>query len=95
MGPATGLRQIANSRYSFGWWPSKIAAGLNIISQLGWASVGCITGGLALSAVSNGKVSLILGVVIIALISFCFSFIGLRAVLVYEKWAWMVSWWCS
>lgn len=90
LGPGTGLRQISISRYSFGWWPSKIAAALNVISQIGWSSVGCITGGLALSAVSDGKVSLALGVVLIAVGSLSISFIGLRAILVYEKYAWLV-----
>lgn len=81
LGPATGLRQVSISRYSFGWYPAKIIAVLNVISQIGWSSVGCITGGLALSAVSNGKVSLVLGVVIIAVGSLVVSFFGLRAIL--------------
>lgn len=90
MGPGTGLRQVSISRYSFGWWPSKIIAALNVIEQLGWSSVGCITGGLALSAVSDGHINLALGVVIIALVGLCFSFVGLRAVLTYEKYAWAI-----
>ncbi|KAI4126054.1 MAG: hypothetical protein LQ347_005118 [Umbilicaria vellea] len=90
LGPGTGLRQVSISRYSFGWWPSKIIAFLNVVEQLGWSSVGCITGGLALAAVSDGRVNLVLGVVIIAVIGLCFSFVGLRAVLTYEKWSWLV-----
>ena len=90
MGPGTGLRQVSISRYSFGWWPSKIIAFLNVIEQLGWSSVGCITGGLSLSAVSDGRVNLVLGVVIIAVVGLCFSFVGLRAVMTYEKYAWAV-----
>ena len=88
MGPGTGLRQVAISRYSFGWWPSKIIAALNVIEQLGWSSVGSITGGLALSAVSDGRVSLILGVVIVAVAGVCFSFVGLKGVIWYEQYAW-------
>lgn len=90
MGPGTGLRQVAIARYSFGWWPSKIIAALNVVEQLGWSSVGSITGGLALSAVSDGRVSLVLGVVIVAVLGLIFSFIGLRAVLWYESWAWAI-----
>ncbi|KAI9820760.1 MAG: hypothetical protein M1827_005130 [Pycnora praestabilis] len=90
MGPGTGLRQVAISRYSLGWWPAKIIAALNVVEQLGWSSVGSITGGLALSAVSDGRVSLVLGVVIIAVVGLCFSFIGLRGVLLYEEYAWIV-----
>ncbi|CAI7583973.1 unnamed protein product [Penicillium bialowiezense] len=90
MGPGTGLRQVAIARFSFGYYPSSIIALLNVIEQLGWASVNCITGGLALSAVSDGHVSIAVGVVIIACVSLLFSFVGLRGVLLYEKYAWML-----
>ncbi|GIJ99102.1 hypothetical protein Aspvir_001228 [Aspergillus viridinutans] len=90
MGPGTGLRQVAISRYSLGYYPSSIIAALNVIEQLGWASVNCITGGLALSAVSDGRVSIAVGVVIVACVSFLFSFVGLRGVLMYEQYAWIL-----
>jgi len=73
-----------------GWYPAKVIAALNVVEQLGWSAVGCITGGLALSAVSDGHVSLILGVVVIAALGLAFSFVGLRAVLKYDQWAWLV-----
>lgn len=90
MGPGTGLRQVAISRYSLGYYPSSIIALLNVIEQLGWASVSCITGGLALSAASDGHLSIAVGVVIVACVSLVFSFIGLRGVLAYEQYAWIV-----
>ncbi|KAJ6031980.1 nucleoside transporter [Penicillium herquei] len=89
-GAATGLRQISVSRYSFGWWPNKVVALLNGIQQLGWAAVACITGGLALTAVSDGHVSLILGIVILAVVALFISFVGLNAILIYERWAWII-----
>jgi NCS1 nucleoside transporter family len=89
-GAVTGLRQISVSRYSFGWWPNKLVALLNAIQQMGWAAVSCITGGLALTAVSDGHVSLILGIVILAVVALVISFVGLKAILFYERWAWIV-----
>ncbi|KAL6874727.1 permease for cytosine/purines, uracil, thiamine, allantoin domain-containing protein [Trichoderma novae-zelandiae] len=89
-GAATGLRQISVSRYSFGWWPNKLIALLNSIQQMGWAAVSCITGGLALTAVSDGHVSLIVGIVILAVVALAISFIGLNAILVYERYAWII-----
>ncbi|PYH94031.1 putative nucleoside transporter [Aspergillus ellipticus CBS 707.79] len=89
-GAVTGLRQISVSRYSFGWWPNKLVAFLNGIQQLGWAAVACITGGLALTAVSDGHVSLILGIVILAVVALVISMVGLNAILIYERYAWMV-----
>lgn len=69
LGPATGLRQISIGRYSMGWYPNKIIAALNTIQQIGWSSVGCITGGLALTAVSDGRVSIVVGIIVIAVCS--------------------------
>ncbi|KAI4633180.1 hypothetical protein J4E80_000543 [Alternaria sp. BMP 0032] len=89
-GAPTGLRQISMSRYAFGWWPNKVIAALNTIVQIGWASVACITGGLALTAVADGHISLIVGIVILAVVATLISFVGLRAILVYERYAWFV-----
>jgi purine-cytosine permease-like protein len=90
MGPGTGLRQVSISRYSMGWWPAKLIAVLNVIEQIGWSSVGSITGGLALSAVSDGKLGSELGVVIAAVVGFILSFVGLKAIFQYEKFAGIV-----
>lgn len=90
LGPGTGLRQISISRYSFGWYPSKIAAALNVITQVGFSALACITAGSALSAVSDGRVNKVLGIVIIAAGSTVLNFCGLKAVVVYEKYAWIL-----
>ncbi|KAI1190352.1 permease for cytosine/purines, uracil, thiamine, allantoin-domain-containing protein [Nemania serpens] len=89
-GAATGLRQISVSRYSFGWWPNKIIAALNVVVQIGWAAVACITGGLALTAAADGHLSLVVGIVILAIVAMLISFVGLKAILIYERYAWIV-----
>lgn len=89
-GAAMGLRQISVGRYSMGWYPNKVVAALNIVQQLGWSAVGCITSGLALQAVSSGGLSIAVGIVIVAFVSFCISFVGLRTILVYERFAWLL-----
>ncbi|EXJ93025.1 hypothetical protein A1O3_01581 [Capronia epimyces CBS 606.96] len=89
-GAAMGLRQISVSRFSFGWWPNKIIAVLNAVQQIGWAAVSCITGGLALTAVADGHVSLVVGIIIIAVVALAISFVGLPAILVYERYAWLI-----
>lgn len=38
LGAPTGLRQISIARYSMGWYPNKIIAFLNTVTQLGWVS---------------------------------------------------------
>ncbi|KAG5791496.1 hypothetical protein H9Q69_009437 [Fusarium xylarioides] len=74
----------------FGWYPNKIIAFLNGIEQLGWASVATISGGLALTAVADGHISLVVGVIIIALVSLAISFLGLKYILIYERYAWCI-----
>ena len=88
-GAVTGLRQISASRYSFGWWPNKIIAFLNTIVQIGWSAVACITAGLALQAVANGHLSLVVGIIILAVVALVISFVGLKAILVWERYAWI------
>lgn len=90
MGAPTGLRQMSVGRFAFGWYPNKVIALLNAIQNLGWSAVGCITGGLALTAVSNGAVSMTVGVMVIAVCGAAISLAGLRAILVYEKYAWII-----
>jgi len=89
-GAPTGLRQISVSRYAFGWWPNKLIAALNTIVQIGWAAVACITGGLALTAVADGHISLVVGIVILAIVATLISFVGLKAILIYERYAWII-----
>ena len=90
LGAATGLRQISIGRYSMGWYPNKIIAALNTVQQIGWSAVGCITGGIALQAVSNGGVPIAVGIIIIAVVSLIVSLVGLRVILVYERYAWLI-----
>jgi purine-cytosine permease-like protein len=63
---------------------------LNVVEQIGWSAVGSITAGVALSAVSDGKVGSELGVCICAICGLLCSFFGLKAVFTYEKFAWLV-----
>jgi purine-cytosine permease-like protein len=39
LGAPTGLRQMSVSRYAMGWYPNKLIALLNTITQLGWVSL--------------------------------------------------------
>lgn len=89
-GAATGLRQMSVSRYSFGWYFNMIPALLNTIQQIGWSAVMCITGGLAIEAVSRGSVSAIPGIVIVAVVSLILCIFGLRAILYVERYVWLL-----
>lgn len=89
-GAPTGLRQMSVSRYSFGWYPNKILALLNTVQQIGWSAVGAITGGLALTAVADGHISIVVGIIIIAAAALIIGLFGLRLIMIVERYAWFV-----
>jgi purine-cytosine permease-like protein len=86
----TGLRQIAVSRYAFGIWGSKFCGLLNIIVNIGFGTVNCIVAGQLISAVSDGSVSVVLGIIIVVVISFIISFFGYHAIHRYDQVAWIL-----
>ena len=90
-GPKTGLRQISIARYSFGHFFSPVVALLAVVAQLSGTAVGCITGGLALAAVSDGYIPVAVGIVLLAFAGLAVSFFGLHAVLRLEEYAWIVA----
>jgi len=68
-----------------GYWPSKIACVLNIVIMLGYGTIDCIIGGQILSAVSGGTMSIVVGIIIVALVSWIVVVFGLAVFHVYER----------
>ena len=68
-----------------GYWPSKLTTVLNIIIMVGYNVISCILGGQILSAVSGGSMSIVVGIVIIALISWSVAVFGMTVFHVYER----------
>ena len=91
LGPKTGLRQIATSRYSFGFWGAKLCSVLNVIVGGGFAVVNVVITGQMLSAVSNYNMTIAVGCVIVAVVSYVVSVFGFRLIHTFEKYSWIVS----
>ncbi|CDO54614.1 hypothetical protein DV495_003310 [Geotrichum candidum] len=87
MGPRSGLRQMVLSRFMFGWWPAKLIALLNVITLLGWSVVNSITGGQILAALSDNKVPIEVGIVIITVVSLFVAIFGIKYVQYFEDYA--------
>lgn len=85
MGPKSGCRQMVTARYLFGWWFVKFVAAIGCIGVLGWSIVNSVVGGQILTSVSNGKVPLPIGILIVALLSFTVSVFGIKQLLRVEK----------
>ena len=68
-----------------GYWPSRLVAVLNIILMVGYAIISCIIGGQILSAVSGGSMSIVVGIIIIALITWTVAVFGMTPFQIYER----------
>ncbi|KAH6609130.1 hypothetical protein Trco_002476 [Trichoderma cornu-damae] len=87
LGPKTGMRQMIQARYSFGRYLVSVPVLLNLASMTGFSVIICITGGQCLAAISNGAVSINVGIIIIAVLSLLVSFCGFRVLHIYETYA--------
>lgn len=89
-GPASGVRTMIFSRYSMGWWPSKLMVVLNILQMLGYSLIVSIIGGQVLSAVSpHGSMSVVVGIIIIVIIVWFVTTFGIAVFHYYERFAWI------
>jgi purine-cytosine permease-like protein len=68
-----------------GYWPSKICALLNIVIMIGYGMIDCIIGGQLLSAVSGGSMSIVVGIIIVAGISWVIAVFGMSIFHAYER----------
>jgi purine-cytosine permease-like protein len=68
-----------------GYWPSKLCAILNIVIMVGYGMIDCLVGGQILSAVSGGSLTIIVGIVIVALISWVVAVFGMAIFHHYER----------
>ncbi|KAF8850758.1 purine-cytosine permease-like protein [Acephala macrosclerotiorum] len=91
LGPKLGLRAIATSRYSFGFWGAKLCSVLNVVIGGGFAVVNVVVVGQMLSAVSDYNMSIAVGCVIIAVISYVISIFGFALIHTFEKYSWVVT----
>jgi NCS1 nucleoside transporter family len=91
LGPKTGLRAIATCRYSFGFWGAKLCSVLNVVIGGGFAVVNVVITGQMLSAVSDFTMTVAVGCVIVAVISYVISVFGFAIIHTFEKYSWIIS----
>ena len=73
------------ARYFMGYWPAKLTTILNWILMVGYATISCIISGQILSAVSGGTLTIIVGIVITALITWLVAVFGMAIFHTYER----------
>lgn len=84
MGPRSGLRQMCSARYLFGPWMVRVVSLITIIGFLGWSVTNSVLGGEVLNYLSNGRLSLSVGIVIVSVISLIVALFGIEYVFKFE-----------
>ena len=68
-----------------GYYPSKLFCLLNILTNLGYGMMNCVVGGQILSKVSGGHMSVIVGIIVVALASWVMATFGMSVFRFYER----------
>jgi purine-cytosine permease-like protein len=69
-----------------GWWPVKICVLLNLVILIGYAMIDAVVAGQILSAVSsNGSLSVEVGIVITAVLTFAITTFGIKIFHHFER----------
>ncbi|KAL4780477.1 hypothetical protein BJX76DRAFT_360835 [Aspergillus varians] len=87
-GPRSGHRTLIVSRYLVGFNPSKACCVLNVLTNLGYGMMSSMVGGQILSKLSGGAVSVVVGIIIVALVSLVVATFGMQIFQYYERYAW-------
>ncbi|KAI9801864.1 MAG: hypothetical protein M1833_002178 [Piccolia ochrophora] len=86
-GPWSGNRTLIVARYSMGWWPSKLCVLLGLVINLGYSMIDAVVAGQLLSAVADGTMSVVVGIVVVAIITWVITTLGIKPFHVYQRYA--------
>jgi purine-cytosine permease-like protein len=81
---------VATARYSFGFWGAKICSLLNVTASIGFSVVNIVVCGQLLSAVSDHKLTIDVGIIIIQVLSYSISIFGFAFIHSFEKYSWVL-----
>ncbi|KAF4785378.1 purine-cytosine permease FCY21 [Colletotrichum scovillei] len=91
MGPKTGMRQMVQTRYYFGYYFSIGIALLQIATLIGYTIMTSIVSGQTLTAVSEGDLSLAVGITISIVGALPISFLGYKYLHYIDQYLWAPS----
>lgn len=89
-GPISGNRTLVFARYTFGWYPTKLLVILQLIVLLGYSMIDLVIAGQILSAVStNGSMSIVVGIIVVAIIGWTISTFGIWVFHTYQRYSYI------
>ncbi|KAL8920469.1 MAG: hypothetical protein Q9208_006218 [Pyrenodesmia sp. 3 TL-2023] len=91
-GPVSGNRTLVFARYTFGWYPTKLLVVLELIVLLGYSMIVVVIAGEILSAVSpNGSMSIVVGIIVVAIIGWTISTFGIWVLDIYLRYSYITQ----
>ncbi|KAL4936641.1 hypothetical protein BDV06DRAFT_216525 [Aspergillus oleicola] len=90
-GPRSGHRTLIVSRFLVGFNPSKVCCVLNVLTNLGYGMMSAMVGGQILSKLSDGTVSVVVGIILVAFVSLVVATFGMHIFQYYERYAWFLQ----
>ncbi|KAL2810747.1 permease for cytosine/purines, uracil, thiamine, allantoin-domain-containing protein [Aspergillus granulosus] len=90
-GARTGLRQMLQARFTFGYYLTSIIIALNLCTIAGFGIIDCVLGGMTLAAVSAGDINATAGIVITALCGLVIAMGGYRLLHQFERYSWIFA----
>ncbi|KAH7116499.1 nucleoside transporter [Dactylonectria estremocensis] len=82
-----GLSVVEAILIGFG---AKLCSIMNLVIEVGYAVTTSIVGGQLVSTISGGKVNSAVGIVVITVVSWFLSVLGLRAIHLYNQYSWII-----
>ncbi|TVY21373.1 Purine-cytosine permease fcyB [Lachnellula arida] len=89
MSPRTGMRQMIQARYSFGYYLNIVPIILNMASIMGFTMISTVVGGQCLVAIRNNGLSVNAGIVIIGIITMLMTVTGYKIMHAILRYAWI------
>ncbi|KAL4864579.1 hypothetical protein BDV12DRAFT_188828 [Aspergillus spectabilis] len=88
-GARTGLRQMLQARFTYGYYLISIIIALNLCTIAGFGIIDCVLSGMTLAAVSGGNIDATTGIVIIAICGVVISAGGYKVLHQFEQYSWI------
>ncbi|KAF2136823.1 uncharacterized protein K452DRAFT_236843 [Aplosporella prunicola CBS 121167] len=88
-GAPSGLRTVVLLRCFMGFYPSMVCCLLNIVLMVGYGTIDCIISGQIIAAVSDERLSIAVGVVVVSVVVGFIAVLGLPVFHLYERIAWL------
>jgi purine-cytosine permease-like protein len=84
-GKRHGLRTLANSRYTFGWYGAMVMSLLNVVTEGVFSVSNAILGAQTIHTLSKNTVPDWAGVIILSVVSWFLAFAGFRYIHYYNR----------